>query len=711
MIPVLLSQIALLILIAPVLIAFAVGLHRLRGRLTPFEACVGATSLLALGIPALMLALSCIPLHRPLDHLRPVQACISLASLAWLILRRAESGTFLRTLFASLRDGLLHASWTIKCAAAVGAATHLCSTLLGAWDAPSMFDEIQYHMPAALQAWQDGRVGPVTHWRTDNFADSYPRGAQLIQGWAFAISHSDAALHTVNGFFGAILGACAAIGARRLGCSRQWAIAAAALVLPVQGVMLMSRLGYIDLTVAGVLALATVFAIPESQTESQTQGNSTTRAGLGSLLVFLSACVAATWMKFHAAPICAALGAVRLISIFHTERWAALRDLAWYALALTLAWIPLARTWVVYGTPIYPLELRVGTTVIFDGPLRVSDMLFWDRDLTRLQKYVSYWSPNVNVWGPDEKGLLGPWFAIIGFSSLIVMLLGNLRTPRAGHWIVLTPFALSILMEGGHHCRYVLILLVSASVATCWLFSQIAAIQSAARGFVLLCVLACAAIDATSTLPYLRGMRDMAQEPLMDFNRNRDLLTRTLSWKNSRHYPTGTDYLAIRQHVQPGERLVYAVSCSPGMLYDDHYSFAIEARPMVQIQTKPLDRNEYVFTFAETPVSALALRAQRENRDPLLRLDPSRRPLLLPTDSAAVTSLLPPLEGVADPALAAQWIAGLHRDHIDAVLVWSDSHEREAIKRVPSMFTEVWTRQELPDLRSLTLYRRAPNPS
>jgi hypothetical protein len=398
-------------------------------------------------------ALGSIPYGRPLRWLTWVQVLLAVAAgwLAWRQRRAlADALTQMKT---GLGTGWRESNWAQRGALPLGLLVQLTSLAYGAWNVPVAWDELAYHVPQAVQPYQDGRLGPVQ--ANVIWADSYPRGVTLLYYWTLQITHTDAGFHPVNATFGFLFMLAAYVAALRLGLSRGWAWLAAGILPSTPIFWYLGTIGYIDLSVGGALAVMLSMCLPERD------GTWT----WGSCVATLLAAILALWMKFPPiAVICVALafrgmllGGQRLAGWFQAARPRPRPGPVAYTgatvLALGLASIPYLRTWSTYGSPVYPLRLRIGATVLIDGPMDTTRFQRMN-DLPLLQRYSAFWSGWYGGLSADAPGSFGPLFTLIMVGAALACLLGELGRWQPGWLFMVLSFWLVMVLPEHHVPRY-----------------------------------------------------------------------------------------------------------------------------------------------------------------------------------------------------------------------------------------------------------------
>ncbi|MGD9690074.1 MAG: hypothetical protein AB7K52_10515 [Phycisphaerales bacterium] len=527
-------------------------------------------------------ALGWLPVHRPLDWLPWLHALIALGSLAVVLAprdpmrARAAAGWC----FAGLTEfrSALARRPAARLLIVLGVALHLAVLLLAAFSAQWGGDAADYHLPQALQPWQDGRLGPVH--ASLVWADSYPRAGALLKFWLMALTRSDAAFNLSSYAMSWLFLLAACVAGRRLGLTRAASGVAAAAIPSAPIFSLLCTIGYVDLDFAAVLLAMAAFALPQRRTPLRAWGGP-------SLVACLLALVLAWWIKFAA---CAPIGLILLYRLGATlalrapwpaRRRAALILCSASAAALLIGSIPYIRAWIIYGTPTWPVELKLGPITFFEGPWPTAAVAPGHEH--RLERFGIMWTNWFTPLNADSPGSLGPLFTVILLAPMLgVLVYAWGRRQRARGWPLAAILLLGILFLPQLHVpRYALYVLALGALPAAGLcFSRpgrwTTACLTVASGLVLLnTFLFGRALLATLHLD--PSAADLANVSLLGTHRNRPLAI-----AHGTPDPRSPRLPALRAawaRVRPGETLVAAVICPTFYLYDLDYTIRVEHRP------------------------------------------------------------------------------------------------------------------------------------
>lgn len=519
-----------------------------------------------------MLVLGFLPMDRPLRLLLPwVHLGILGAVGIWLVARHRAAGRerrrVARRLMRVWRAGGPGFRVTVGAAAvAMGAAF-----AYSAWNAGDEHDGAMYRLVVVMQPWQDGRIGHVTHpWYA--FADAYPRTVELLASWTVLCTGNTVGVLLVNWYGLVVFAAAAYVVGRRVGLSRRWSLSIAALVATTPLPIYLTCVLYDDLPVGAWLTAALALAM-------RPRWRVWTGADLAACCLALALAMSA---KFSAVPPAGLIGALLLADSFRPRVRA--RAVRWWAVAgglaasVVIASGQYVRSWVLFGSPLWPLKVSFGGTVVFDGPLQ-SDWLYtvargsWgERWMTALYKLFQTTSQ-------DANGSFGVLFAAGVIPAAVVGIVLALRRPRAvgpNVWFVLALFFSAFLVPEGTVLRYSLYMLAPGYAIFIVMMrrSGVGWVGRALPGVVAVMLLVNIA-DWGRAVAKEVAKQVRSGISLTSPERNRDWYMR-FSWISP-----GIDasmHAAVHGQVHPGERLVYAVNCLPGLLYDNRFTYAIEYR-------------------------------------------------------------------------------------------------------------------------------------
>jgi hypothetical protein len=588
-----------------------------------------------------VLGLSLLPVERPLRlalpwlHLVVALACAAslLGARRWLAPSVGAGVRRARRVWASL-DG------ATRIAVVVASAAALLALLHGAWNTGDEHDGALYRMLIAVQPFQDGRVGRVT-FPLDDFADAYPRTIELLYSWTMLCTGTTVGFHLVNWYFLLVLASAAYVLARRAQLRHRLAVLCAALTATTPMPIYLTGVLYNDLPVCALLAAGVAFCAPRRR-------GAWRRSDLAGFALAVALGASA---KFSVAIGAAVLSTVVLGGLLVGGRGrrggvgSGPTVLAVAGAALVAA-TPYVRSWVLYGSPLWPLRVEVGPWTVFDGPMAPEQL--W---ITASGPWLERWGAAVyklfQTTSQDANGAFGLLFAVGVVPAAVVFAARTLRRPSTLGVLLVCMFWYVALVPVSTNLRYSLHILPVGYVMLCALLPGR---RSAGWGRVatpvLLVMLAVNCADYGRTVVREVGEQLRWGASLTDPVRNRLWYMQFMYVKPGVAPKThGT----VHGLVRPGERLVYSVQALGGLLYDPFFTYAIEYRSV-----------EY---FA------------RHN-------------------------------GIAVDEAAGAWLSSLLDDGIDAVLVYAGSPEDRALGGEASAFGLVYDQPDEPPSWRARVYRR-----
>lgn len=580
------TGVVLVLAAGPPLGALALLLRRRWPGARPSEAVLGAALVLCGVIAVSVAVVGSVPrgfVERPLDAVPWMTAAAALASGVFLWRNRGEAGVLWRRAWASRSAALAGAPAALRVLVPAALTWHVVVALAGAWSWPVIIDDVRYHVSQAAQPFQDGRLGP-THAGVV-WADSYPRGVALLWSWSLMLTGHDAGFRLINGAAGLVLALAAVVAARRLGAGRTAAALGGAAVLPAPIVSYLCGINYVDLPIAAFIASAAALAIPDdARPRRDAPALRLVLVGVGLVL--------AMWAKFQPAPAAVAVGLAAIALAARprvggrlSARGAA-RAAGILVVAAGVAAVPYMFTWRDFGSPVYPLQLRVGSLVLFPGPMD-PDTIGASAQMAWPARFARYWSDWLAPLGPETPGSFGPIFTLLLLPAALMLALaqvGRLARAEAGPrgLIVVAALLGTVLVVPLYHWpRYSLWLLpmAAAAFALAWSWSP-AAIRAGAASLALLLAGGSAAIYAREAWPRAAEVIALAaDDPPID-PLSSDAARRVVE---RREFPPSWASVgaraAVRGHARAGDLVVHATPTPSVLFTDARYSYRVHHRP------------------------------------------------------------------------------------------------------------------------------------
>ena len=476
------SSLAAFAALAPMLIVLAAAWRPRWPRARWSEIALAALlSLAALGIAAVEI-LSLLPVARPMKIAPWVHAGAGLAAAAWCIARRRRVARRSRGLVARFRAATQEAGPLARVGVPALLAAHAAVAAMGLWVWTFYQDEAAYHWPQALQVVAAGRVGPVE--APAIWADSYPRGAPHLWAWMLAVTGTDAAVRPVNALAALTLALAALVASRRLGATRGVACVAAAAAVTTPVLSLLSLIVYNDALATAAVGAGLALLLPRRSGERSEHAAPWAAIGLALAL--------AAWIKFPAFVVLGVVVALRVgVTLAIRPRPRPTPAIVAVVLALALAAaVPFARTWLAFGSPVYPLRVALMGRTVFDGPM-TADALRWEGDQPWLARLWHFWSSLGSPMDSEGPGQFGPLWLLAMLPALLVLVLAWFASPRRGGLgpaLLALAFALAVLLPNFHWARYSAWLVVPGTAALAWALSAwpLALRRAAATGVIAL---------------------------------------------------------------------------------------------------------------------------------------------------------------------------------------------------------------------------------
>ena len=288
---------------------------------------------------------------------------------------------------------------------------------------PYAFDAITYHLTITASWLQAENLDPTV---LSLCCAYYPATSELMFAWPMLFLGTDLLVDTVQIGF-AVLAALAVAGIARSAGLRPPAAAAAAGLFAVTPIVLtQAPTNYADVIIAAC-ALAALHALVRfAQTAAAPR---LLVAGLATGLVLGIKGIGIVWAAVLAlAAVALAYRAWRTRRLSRRAATAAAGAFLIAAVALGGPWY--ARNWIETGNPAYPFRVAVAGTTVFDGPLRVDDVLTppdAGSDEPWPAAIVRSWAADLDFWNQgsydyqQRSGGLGPLWSWLGLPLAVVL--------------------------------------------------------------------------------------------------------------------------------------------------------------------------------------------------------------------------------------------------------------------------------------------------
>ncbi|MDX6677760.1 MAG: hypothetical protein QOE31_1812 [Solirubrobacteraceae bacterium] len=291
---------------------------------------------------------------------------------------------------------------------------------------PFAYDALTYHLTTVATWLQAGNLDPTP---LSLCCARYPGGAELLFAWPVLFLGSDQLVDTVQIAF-AVLGALAVAGiARSAGLGRAPAAAAGGLFAVTPVVLAQAPTNYADVIVAAGV-LAALHALVRYAATGATAR--LVVAGLASGLVLGTKGTGILWAAVLAI---AALALVVVRARRSPAAGLARAATAFLAGCLALGAFWYLRNWIDTGNPLHPFRVEVAGVRVFEGPLRVADVLTVSDGPPRSWpvEIVRSWASDLRFWQQgaydyqQRQGGLGPLWPWLGVPLLPALAIGLVR--------------------------------------------------------------------------------------------------------------------------------------------------------------------------------------------------------------------------------------------------------------------------------------------
>lgn len=542
------------------------------------ESLLAASVLFVLSINAEIYLLSAIPVERPLGYLPLFHLAVTvvLATASW---RGAGISAWRQTLWAVVGSFALlwrDCGWVVRLGSLVTVGMLGVYLLVGAYRVPSAWDELEYHVPMAVQPYQDGRVGPVT---SDlPWANAYPRGVALLWYWTLQWSGTDLLFHPVQFAFGLQFLLAVYVLACRSGVRPGVALLVTIVMASMPVFFILTTCGYIDVAVAATVITVVAFLAPP-----RTQEDGVRHDWLLAGLALGQACLVKP-------PLMAvALGGIAFLHdvFFRMGPRVGLRSIPRFVfsargLAMLLVVLLCCHThlrlWAERGNPLYPLRVTLAGRVMFDGPLDAARFGIGGHttmgqvsEMSHLQRFWASWVDLYQPLNVDSFGGFGPVVPVAIVFLFVSFAVRALLARTTWHLALVLMISLCFATPS-YLPRYGLPMVAIATVGAAWVVSRFPRELSVAAtvGVVLLCALG-SAKSITYLWEELKWLTSQAGGQIPLATRNAFLLEKhQIGLADIYCTPEMIRY--IRDHSGPGDVLVWNVRTFPGLLWNRTYS-------------------------------------------------------------------------------------------------------------------------------------------
>jgi hypothetical protein len=333
-------------------------------------------------------------------------------------------------------------------AVALAAVALAWQLLVGLVLPPFAYDALTYHLTMTASWLREANVDPTP---LSLCCARYPANAELLFTWPVLLLGTDTIVDTVQLGF-AVLGALAVAGiARTAGLGGAAQVLAGALFAVTPAVLAQSPTDYADVIVAACV-LAALHALARFAVTGAPE-----RLVVAGLATGLVLGIKGTGIVWAAALILTAtVLIVRWARAGRPPRGATARAAAAFLVAcLALGSYWYVRNWIEVDNPVYPFRVEVGSKTLFEGPLRVDDVLTDpdpSKDESQPVEVVRSWAADLDFWRhgsydyEERLGGLGPLWPWLGLPLLLALTVGLVRR-RSPALVALAATALVFVVQ------------------------------------------------------------------------------------------------------------------------------------------------------------------------------------------------------------------------------------------------------------------------
>ena len=589
------------------------------------ERWLAASAIFVVALNLLFAGLSLLPVSRPLAWLALPAHLVVVLGLSWIVGLRF----LLVELLASARApvslvrgvGLWGSMFVII----------LCSilciyALFGLITVPHGWDELAYHAPQALGLVQEGRLR--TFVAPPDWILTYPFGAAVLWGWTMLFTGNDILFRLPQLAFGLQLALGTWLLARRSGVEVHIALLVGGIVISMPIFFRLSTTIGADLGYNAGIILAIAFLSPRLKSEN----GSADRHRTQDLAIAVVAISQAILIKI---PVMAGLAFALALVGFLLIRvgWRtvprfllslARRPLAWGLVALPLVcgwtyWL----NWAEFGNPFYPLALRIGGRLIFEGPLApIEDIVMGHSTFGQVANMGAFqrWHAVFADWfqpiNEDAFGGPGPAFLTFALFCAAAAFLEAVRIRQA--WpVILGLFCLATLaIPASHLPRYslaFLCVLATMSGMTLSLLARTMPASAIVAGSIILLSFTAPLQQVQVSIAWLGGIA--APKPLW-IDRGRSVFEAVAG--DPSLVPAPDMLRAIRGTVADGETIAYSARRFAALMWNRSFSNRV-------IHVQASSAQDWLVAIMVLRPEVVLVETQAELAEALMLQDPTYR--------------------------------------------------------------------------------------
>jgi|GEM_PF-3782001 len=539
------------------------------------ESLLAASAGLFFAITAEVRGLSLLPVTRPLDWL-PLFHCAVFMLIAAVFQLRIGTAMWADPLRNARKSAV--ALWResdllVRAGAVVTVLLLAANLVYGIAQGLFAWDELSYHGPQAIQAFQDGRLAPLDS--TLPWTYMYPKGAAVIWAWTMFFTRGDTLFHAVQLAFGLQLLLAAYVLARRMGAGRPCAICAVFALAWMPLFLQTTTMASADIGVAAAAVGMMALAAPAP-------GAGATPVSRFFAALFLAQ---AALIKMPVIPVLLAAAGVIYAAVteFRNRKPAALRVLAasrslWAGAAvIAISFFQYVQSWVEHGNPLYPIRVSFLGRVLFPGFVPpVEEFVTTHTSHGALAKgsliraYHAVWTDWYANLNSDSAANIGPVVALAVLLLFAAFAIWSIRTRSLWNSLFAGVTIAGALVPAAYHPRYGIpitaLMVVGAVVFIAQGNGETRAALRSAFIFAAACALPFVCHDLYLSAKYVRNINHGAW-----LFRRATIFQETVQMGEANTYPTPEMIRAIRT-TGHGKLLAWNVTCFHALMWNRDYS-------------------------------------------------------------------------------------------------------------------------------------------
>ena len=530
-----------------------------------------------------MYTISLMPISRPLDLLPWLQVS-KFAVLSFFLYRNPSIVRYAREILSRSIKSWSTSNWELKVLSIISVLVLASYFCIGLFLNASGIDALSYHIPSAVQPFQDGVVSGFDSSLPWTYL--YPKGVELVQSWTMILTRADLLFLPVQFLFFVQLILASSVLMRKIGISSKGVVLGIGIVLAMPICYLLVTTGYIDIANAAQSISLVAILTPW---EGEKQKFFWNRLVLSSIFLGLAGLI-----KLPLAACLLVFGAVLCFGDYKTfgssmrkylDVNRVLNALVPFSI-LVLGASLYVKNMVRFHNPFFPLKISVGGHEVLKGLIDPQEFGFVAHTLmgnvqsmNLLQKIFASWADIFVGWSQDSFGGYGIAFLLVAVMFGIFLLSPeSWSTHPSRRFVVLAPMAI-LLIPGMYLPRYGLAgAILMVVVAMLFLEGMGATYRNGARNlFVVLLAMQFSLILAFS-LNRFEWIRQQSGGILSWSMRPSFLYERI----DQDGYPTWLSAKAIQlihERSKDGDLLVWNTGTAPALLWNNLYSNRIVFLP------------------------------------------------------------------------------------------------------------------------------------